>query len=124
MGTYQANGTEFKIQYGSGPVSGYYSSDTMHLGSVDVEDYTFAEVNNTKGLGLAYRMGKFDGICGMGWDDISVDHVTTPLRALVNSGKLDANVFAFFLGSGGAAGELTLGGVNPDRYTGDFAYTP
>ena len=86
--------------------------------------YTFAEVNNTKGLGLAYSVGKFDGICGMGWDDISVDHVKTPVRALVDSKKLDANVFAFHLGIGGAAGELVLGGVNPAHYSGDFAYTP
>jgi len=122
--TYEANGTVFNIQYGSGPVSGFYSADTMTLGGVAVEDYTFAEVNNTKGLGLAYRVGKFDGICGMGWDDISVDHVTTPLRAIVNSGKLDANVFAFYLGTGGAEGELVIGGVNPDHYTGDFTTVP
>jgi len=96
----------------------------MALGGVAVEDYTFAEVNNTKGLGLAYRLGHFDGICGMGWDDISVDGVTTPLRALVNSKKLDENVFAFYLGSGGAEGELVIGGVNPDHYTGDFATVP
>merc|ERR1712014_22124 len=74
--------------------------------------------------GPAYSIGHFDGICGMGWDDISVDHVETPLRALVNSGKLPEPVFAFYLGSGGAKGELVLGGVDPDHYTGDFAYTP
>eukprot|EP01062_Namystynia_karyoxenos_P014401 TRINITY_DN1518_c0_g1_i4.p2 TRINITY_DN1518_c0_g1~~TRINITY_DN1518_c0_g1_i4.p2 ORF type:complete len:564 (+),score=226.69 TRINITY_DN1518_c0_g1_i4:73-1692(+) len=122
--TYRANGTIFNIQYGSGPVSGFYSADTVDIGGVSVPDYTFAEVNNTKGLGLGYSIGKFDGICGLGWDDISVDHVTTPLRALVNSKKLDANVFAFYLGTGGAAGELVLGGVNPKHYTGDFKYVP
>jgi hypothetical protein len=120
--TYVANGTEFAIQYGSGPVSGFYSADTIDIGGNKVEDYTFAEVNNTKGLGLGYAIGKFDGICGMGWDDISVDGVETPVRALVNSKQLDANQFAFYLGSGGAAGELVLGGVNPDHYTGDFSY--
>jgi len=122
--SYKANGTIFKIEYGSGPVSGYYSSDTMHLGSVDVPDYTFAEVNNTKGLGAAYSIGKFDGICGFGWGGISVDGVQTPVEALVASGKLDEPVFAFYLGSGGATGELLLGGVNPDHYTGDFDYVP
>merc|ERR1711988_88872 len=122
--TYVANGTTFNIRYGSGPVSGFYSKDTVNIGSVPVTDYTFAEVNNTKGLGMMWMMGKLDGICGMGWDDISVDHVQTPLRALVNSGKLPEPVFAFYLGSGGAKGELVLGGVDPDHYTGDFAYTP
>ena len=105
-------------------MSGYYSKDTIHLGDIDVTDYTFAEVDNTKGLGPAWAAGHFDGICGMGWDDISVDHVTTPLRALVNSKKLAANQFAFYLGSGGAAGELVLGGVDSAHYTGDFATVP
>jgi hypothetical protein len=121
--TYKANGTTFNIAYGSGPVSGYYSSDTMQIGDVSVSDYTFAEVNNTKGLGLAFTIGKFDGICGLGWDDISVDHVETPLRAIVNSKKLDKNVFAFYLGNQ-ADGELVIGGVNPDHYTGNFATVP
>merc|ERR1711879_735056 len=80
-------------------------------GDVAIRNYTFAEVDNTKGLGPAWLAGHFDGICGMGRDDISVDHVTTPLRALVNSKKLGANQFAFYLGSGGAVGELVLGGL-------------
>jgi hypothetical protein len=122
--SYVANGTEFNIAYGSGPVSGFYSADTMHVGGIDVASYTFAEVNNEKGLGPAWLAGKFDGICGMGWDDISVDGVETPLRAIVNSKQLDANVFAFFLGSGGADGELVLGGVDEDHYTGDFTHVP
>merc|ERR1712127_1039148 len=94
------------------------------IGGVDIEGYTFAEADDVSGLGPAYGVGKFDGICGMGWDDISVDGVQTPLRALVESGKLDDQVYAFYLGSGGADGELTIGGVNSARYTGDFHYVP
>jgi len=122
--SYVQNGTKFAIAYGSGPVAGEYSADTMSIGGVDIPGYTFAEANDVSGLGPAYAVGHFDGILGMGWDDISVDGVQTPLRALVESGKLDEPVYAFFLGSGGAAGELTLGGVNPARYTGDFHYVP
>jgi len=122
--TYAPNGTIFNIQYGSGPVSGFYSEDSISIGTTSIPKYTFAEVNNTKGFGIAWSVGHFDGICGMGWDDISVDNVETPLRALVNSGKMQEPVFAFFLGSGGAKGELVLGGVDPNHYTGDFTYTP
>jgi hypothetical protein len=122
--TYIANGTTFSILYGSGPVSGFYSEDTATIGGNALPSYTFAEVNNTKGLGLGYAVGKFDGICGMGWDDISVDGVKTPVRALVDNKVLDENIFAFYLGTGGAAGELTIGGVNKDRYTGEFSYVP
>jgi len=122
--SYVKNGSTFHIQYGSGPVSGFYSKDTIHMGDVDITDYTFAEVDNTKGLGPAWIAGHFDGICGMGWDDISVDHVKTPLRAIVDSKKLGANQFAFYLGGGGAKGELVLGGVDPAHYTGDFNAVP
>jgi hypothetical protein len=121
--TYAENGTTFNIQYGSGPVSGFYSRDAMTLGGVNVGDYLFAEVNNVKGLGIAYTVGKFDGICGMAWDRISVDGVQTPVQALVASGELPEPVFAFFLGNN-ADGELTIGGVDKAHYTGDFTYVP
>merc|ERR1712137_1448908 len=86
-------------------------------------DYTFAEVNNTKGLGPAYAVGKFDGICGMGLSGISVDGVPTPLQALKASGALDEDIFAFYLGHQ-SAGELVIGGVDPSHYTGEFSYLP
>lgn len=121
--TYVANGTEFKILYGSGPVSGFFSEDTMHMGGFDVTKYTFAEVNVTKGLGPAYGIGKFDGICGMGYDRLVQGGGPAPFTALVNSGQLDEPVFAFYLGDN-QPGELVLGGVDPNHYTGNFTYVP
>ena len=38
--------------------------------------------------------------------------------------KLAEEVFAFYLGVGGAKGELVLGGVDPAHYSGDFNYVP
>mmetsp|Transcript_11297 Transcript_11297/g.41340 ORF Transcript_11297/g.41340 Transcript_11297/m.41340 type:complete len:402 (-) Transcript_11297:1001-2206(-) len=118
--SYQKNGTAFAINYAQGPVSGYYVEDTIEIGPVSIPDYTFAAVNVTKGLGIGYTIGAFDGICGMGLDGISVDGVKTPLRALVDSGELDENVFAFYLGSNGADGELTIGGVCDECYVNSF----
>jgi hypothetical protein len=122
-GAYKANGTTFNIEYGSGPVAGFYSVDTVNIGNVQVNDYLFAEVNDVTGLGLGYTLGKFDGICGMAWDRISVDGVQTPIQALVASGQLPEPVFAFYMGDL-ADGELTIGGVNNNHYTGEFAYVP
>jgi len=121
--TYKANGTDFKIQYGSGPVSGFYSADAVNIGSLKLIDYTFAEVNVTSGLGLAYRFGKFDGILGLGWDSISVGGVPTPMSALVESGQLAQPVFAFYLGNN-QPGELLFGGVDEKHYTGSFTFVP
>jgi hypothetical protein len=121
--SYTANGTKFAIQYGSGPVAGVYSQDSISIGGVVTDDYLFAEVNDVSGLGVAYTLGKFDGICGMGWDSISVDGVQTPVQALVASGQLAEPVFAFFMGDN-SAGELTLGSVNSAHYSGEFSYVP
>lgn len=121
--TYVANGTVFKIQYGSGPVSGIFSEDSVNIAGFSLEHFTFAEVDDTSGLGLGYRMGKFDGICGMGWDSISVNQVKTPFHALVDSGLLAQPVFAFYLGNN-ADGELVIGGVDETHYSGEFVYVP
>lgn len=72
---------------------------------------------------MGYKLGKFDGICGLAWPMISVDGVPTPLQALVKTGELEEEAFAFFLGDE-ADGELVIGGVDADHYTGDFVYVP
>jgi len=74
-------------------------------------------------MGIAYRLAKFDGILGMGWDSIVVGGAVAPFTALVDSGKLDDPVFAFYL-TAGKPGELVLGGVDDSHYTGDFTYVP
>merc|ERR1711871_1810570 len=121
--SYVANGTEFKIQYGSGPVSGIWSEDTIAIGGLQAKNQAFAEVENAGGLGLAYGIGKFDGILGLGWDRISVDGVKTPFHNLVDQGQLAEPVFAFYLGDN-APGSLIIGGTDKSHYTGDFTYVP
>lgn len=64
--TYQADGRPFHIEYGSGPVNGFLGNDVVTMGGITVSDITFAEVTDVSGLGLAYLIGKFDGILGMG----------------------------------------------------------
>jgi len=121
--SYTANGTEFYIRYGSGPVSGFYSRDRTQIGNIEMQDYLFAEVSDVSGLGVGYSIGKFDGICGLGWDSISVDGVQTPVQALVASGQMPEPVFGFYIGDN-KQGELTIGGVNKNYFTGDFTYVP
>ena len=121
--TYKPNGTEFHIMYGSGPVSGMLSQDSVKIGKMVVPDQFFAEINVTKGLGPAYRMGKFDGIFGLAFDSISVDHLKTPFHHLIQEGLLDEPIFCFYLGNS-HPGELTLGATDPKHYTGDIEYVP
>lgn len=121
--TYHANGTSFKILYGSGPVSGFISNDNVDVGGLTVKHVDFAEITNVKGLGAAYSLGKFDGILGMAWNKISVDDIPTIFSDFVQQGLVDQPVFAFYLSSDSSKkGELTLGGIDTSKYTGDIFY--
>jgi len=123
--TYKPNGEIFKIMYGSGPVSGVLSEDSVTVGSMKVKSQTFAEVDNTSGLGLAYSVGKFDGILGLAFQSISVDNVTTVFQNMVSQGLVSKPEFGFYLSpTSGADGELTFGGADPNHYSGSLNYVP
>jgi len=120
---YKKNGKPFHIEYGSGKVTGFYSVDDVTLGPLKLEQFLFAEIGDTSGLGPSYQKGHFDGILGLGWDQISTDNTPTFMNKLVASKQLSEQVFAFFLGDN-AAGELVFGGVDPKHYSGEFHFVP
>jgi saccharopepsin len=80
--TYKKNGTDFEIRYGSGSLSGFVSSDTLEIAGMEIKDQLFAEA--TEEPGLAFAFGRFDGILGLGYDTISVNHIPPPFYELIN----------------------------------------
>eukprot|EP00922_Rhytidocystis_sp_ex-Travisia-forbesii_P001098 GHVS01001563.1.p1 GENE.GHVS01001563.1~~GHVS01001563.1.p1 ORF type:complete len:351 (+),score=46.15 GHVS01001563.1:1-1053(+) len=123
--SYEPNGKSFTLKYGSGPVSGYLSKDRLMVGDVTVADYTFGEVTDAKGLGLAYMMGKFDGILGLGWPGLAIDSVEPVFTAMVRLGLVPDSKFAFYLGQhDGEVGELVLGGYDAKHYSGSITWVP
>ena len=69
-------------------------------------------------------VSRFDGILGLGYDTITVNHVVPPFYHLVNKGLLDEPVFALRLGSEEDGGEATFGGINNTAYKGELTYAP
>lgn len=68
---------------------------------------------------------RFDGILGLGFDTISVNHITPPFYSMVNQGLLDDPVFSFRLGSSDEdGGEAIFGGIDASAYTGKIEYVP
>jgi hypothetical protein len=121
--TYKANGTDFEIRYGSGSVEGYVSQDTLSIGDLTVKKQDFAET--TKEPGLAFAFGKFDGIFGLAYDTISVNHIVPPFYNMIEQGLLDEPVFSFRMGSSEEdGGEAIFGGVDKSAYKGKIDYVP
>jgi len=120
--TYEADGTEFNIQYGSGSVTGFFSKDDVTLADDLVINYVeFAEITDAGGLGMAYSIGKFDGILGLGFTSISVGGVPTIFEAAIKQNKVDQPIFSFYLGDN-KDGELTFGGYDASKFEGDLEY--
>jgi len=123
--TYNKNGSDFFIQYGSGPVSGFVSQDAATVGDLTVKYQTFAEINNTKGLGLAYKLGKFDGILGLAFPSISVNKIPTVFENMVSQKLIEDPVVSFYLPStSGSEGEMLIGGTDSNKYSGELSYAP
>jgi len=126
-GTYVANGTKFAIQYGSGAASGFISQDNLGISGATVKRQQFAEITDEPGI--AFLAASFDGVLGLAFDSISVDHVTPVWYNLLSQGIISQPVFSFWLNRdpnapAGQGGELVLGGSNPLHYKGNFTYVP
>lgn len=123
--TYQKNGSEFEIRYGSGSLSGFVSRDVFQIADLKVENQDFAEASSEPGL--AFAVGRFDGIMGLGYDTISVNKIVPPFYNMLDQGLIDEPVFSFYLGdtnNDGDDSEVCLGGINKDHYTGDLTKIP
>ncbi|XP_053957918.1 lysosomal aspartic protease-like [Anastrepha ludens] len=123
--TYQANGEAFAIQYGSGSLSGYLAQDTVTISGMNITGQTFAVATSEPGDTFVYS--DFDGILGMGYQQISVDNVEPPFYNLYTEGWIESPVFGFYLARNGSdtdGGELTLGGIDSSHYVGELTYVP
>lgn len=69
-----------------------------------------------------------DGIIGMAFTSIAQDNGTTFFESLVAAGTVDTDEFGFYMGRVASGteedSELTLGGRDADKYTGDFVTVP
>lgn len=57
--TYKKNGSEFKIQYGSGAMEGFVSNDDLTIGDLKIKGQDFAEATSEPGLTFAFAKVSF-----------------------------------------------------------------
>ncbi|TXG55390.1 hypothetical protein EZV62_020646 [Acer yangbiense] len=123
--TYNKNGTSAAIQYGTGAISGFFSQDSVKVGDLVVKNQDFIEA--TKEASITFLAAKFDGILGLGFQEISVGKAVPVWYNMVNQGLVNEPVFSFWLNrdtEGDEGGELVFGGVVSDHFKGEHTYVP
>lgn len=114
----------FSISYGTGSVNGTIASDTAHISNFSV-DLTFGLAGYASSEFASYPM---DGILGLGRADKTDNDVTdgTIMDALAKASLIPAKLYGIHLSRSSDDlddGELNFGAPNPNRYSGDLAWT-
>ncbi|KAK2447872.1 aspartic proteinase [Trifolium repens] len=123
--TYKPNGTSAAIQYGTGSISGFFSYDNIKVGDIVVKDQEFIEA--TSEPGTTFVIAKFDGLLGLGFQEISVGNSVPIWYNMIEQGLVKDPVFSFWLNRDPKAeegGELVFGGVDPAHFKGEHTYVP
>ncbi|KAK9676985.1 hypothetical protein RND81_11G114100 [Saponaria officinalis] len=123
--SYTKNGKKAEIHYGTGAISGHFSQDHVTLGNLVVENQDFIEA--TREPSITFVAAKFDGILGLGFQEISVGNAVPVWYNMVNHGLVKEPVFSFWLNRNSdedVGGEIVFGGVDPNHFKGKHTWVP
>ncbi|CAG8758113.1 25304_t:CDS:2, partial [Racocetra persica] len=124
--TFKHNGTEFEIHYASGSLEGIISNDVLQIADIKVIDQDFGE--SVKELGIVFVFGRFDGIFGLGYDNIAIKGVVPPFYHIVNRKLIDTPIFSFWLNDADKndtiGGELIFGGFDESHIDEPIHWVP
>jgi len=119
-------GERTQLAYGDGDaqVLGKNYVDSFAVGNLTVSDQMLVAVYKRR----LYDLLEADGVVGMGFSTIAKTKAPTFFENLMRKGQIQDAEFAFYLGrqaSGtGSMSEITLGGRNKERFSGELKLIP
>jgi cathepsin D len=112
---------DMDVQFGTGRISGFLAQDKFALGPVVVQDQTFGQI--TEEEGDVFMMGKFDGILGLSFPQLSVAGYTPVFDNVMKQGLLETQSFSFYYGDKSKSDSaIVLGDPPHDLYTGNIQW--
>lgn len=123
--TYTKIGIPCNIHYGYGSISGFFSLDHVQVGDITVRDQEFIEV--TKESFLPFLVAKYDGILGLGFQEISVEQATPVWFNMEKQGQVSQRLFSLWLNpylNAELGGEIVFGGLDWRHFRGEHTYVP
>ena len=103
--TYESDGQDFDISYGSGSVDGFVSKDVCGLTDDITALMSFGEIQKVKGS--TFLISQMDGIIGLGFDSISVNSLPTFMSA---TDSITDKSFAFYMKTNPETSYMTIPG--------------
>ncbi|KAF9935694.1 Vacuolar protease A [Mortierella alpina] len=114
--TFRPNNTHLSIRYKQGQIKGFMSNDVLDVGGALILNQDFVE--STCEPTKEFFPLQFDGILGLAYDTLSV------LGAVPHEPMFGFYLTHTGLNSAAAGGEMTLGGMDPTRFTGSLQWHP
>lgn len=124
--TYSKTSTAFSIQYGTGQVSGYLGYDTLKIAGMTLKNHSMAIITK-ESSDFSDDSVPFDGLMGLAQKSLSNSGKPTPIDSLYSSKLVSAVVMGYHLGRAADKvndGEVTFGGVDSTKYTGNLVEIP
>jgi len=116
-------GLGVKVTFGTGRIAGQINQDTFTLGNMKIPKQKFGEILREEGS--VFQAGKFSGILGLAYPKMAAYGIVPVFDNIINNTLLKKNIMAFYYTTNESAdGEITLGYIDPNRFTGKIAYYP
>jgi len=116
------NGSLILLEFGSGNFTGFIGADKVSVGGLAAKDFSFALIDNPDAPFFLYS--KFDGIIGLAYDEVSVNHLPTFFSILLEQKVITEPSYSFYLtkdlNANGSA--LILGGIDEKYAKSEFHY--
>ncbi|TKR70226.1 hypothetical protein L596_022276 [Steinernema carpocapsae] len=130
--TYQKNGQQWSIQYGTGSAEGFLGEDTVCFGDLNTKQLCVPKTTfgQAKSIAQFFAGTPIDGILGLGFQSLAVDNVVPPLINANNQGLLDKPIFTVWMEEKGnvlnkRGGLYTYGGFDDAHCSAkDLKYQP
>ncbi|XP_074046429.1 pepsin B [Macrotis lagotis] len=123
--TFSAGGQTYTLSYGSGSLTVLLGYDTVTVQNIVVRNQEFGLSESEPVTPFYYS--DFDGILGMAYPAMAVGNSPTVMQGMLQQGQLSEPIFSFYFSRQPTqqyGGELILGGVDPQLYSGQITWTP
>ena len=121
--TYGEVGDEVSVRFGTGSIDGFMSSDTFHVGPLEIKGQVFGEI--TVENGDVFATSRFAGIAGLAFPALSAYDNTPVFDNIMKQKLLAVNMFAFYYSKlPRQESALFFGGPDPEFYTGEITWIP